>query len=63
MLAKFVKDGTLSVQLSCTSQLQSFKKPSKVHRGAPVLAETMGKGAPDYDPRPVQFRNMEGKYI
>ena len=36
MLAHFFKTGELLVQLSCTEQLQTFKRPSKMHSGAPV---------------------------
>ena len=36
MLAHFFKTGELLVQLSCTEQLQTFKRPSKRHEGAPV---------------------------
>lgn len=60
MLARFVATGSLNVQLTCTETLQSFKKPSKVHGGPPMRAEELGRGAKDYDPRPPEFRNMEG---
>ena len=59
MLSHFVKTGELLVQLSCTEQLQSFNRPSKKYEGPPVKIQKLGKGAPDYDPRPERFRNME----
>ena len=59
MLAHFSKTGELLVQLSCTETLQTFKRPSKMHEGPPVKVQDLGKGAPDYDPRPKRFRNME----
>ena len=31
MLSKFVLHGTLTLQLTCTEKIQSFKKPSRVH--------------------------------
>ena len=58
VLAHFFKTGELKVQLSCTEQLQTFKRPSKVHVGPPVKVQNLGKGAKDYDPRPERFRNM-----
>ena len=58
MLAQFVSSGTLAVQLTCTEKIQSFKKPSKVHGGSPVRAEKLGRGAPDFDPRPEEYRNL-----
>lgn len=63
VLANFVKTGTLKIQLSCTEQLQTFKRPSRIHDGAPVPAENLGKRHKgidaDYDPRPPQFRNQK----
>ena len=59
MLAHFFKTGELFVQLSCTEQLQAFNRPSKKYEGPPVKVQNLGKGAPDYDPRPERFRNME----
>ena len=58
LLAEFVKTGILKVQLSCTEQLQTFKKPAKIHKGSPVKAEQLGRGTASYDPRPLAFRNM-----
>ena len=60
MLVKFVEEDTLLVQLSCTEQLQTFKRPARLHEGSPVRAEKLGKGGTDYDPRPLKYRNMEG---
>ena len=59
-LSKFAEDGELLVQLSCTEQLQTFKKPRRAHDGSPVRAEKLGKGAEEYDPRPRKYRNMAG---
>ena len=60
MLVKFAEEGVLIVQLSCTEQLQTFKRPARAHDGSPVRAEKIGKGADDDDPRPLQYRNMPG---
>ena len=61
MLVKFVEEGELLVQLSCTEQLQTFKRPKRAHDGSPKRAEKLGKGAEEeYDPRPQQYRNMPG---
>lgn len=61
VLEKFVESGELSVEPSCTEQLQQFHKPKKAHKGKPVLAETMGRGLTDKDdPRPMSFRNRAG---
>jgi len=46
---------------NCLSeQLQTFKKPTRVHQGDPISAEKLGKGSADYDPRPQEFRNHPG---
>ena len=29
-----------------------------MHKGSPVKVDVLGKGAPDYDPRPERFRNL-----
>ena len=34
-LVQFAKEGTLQVQLSCTEELQTFKKPKRSHQGFP----------------------------
>jgi hypothetical protein len=62
VLSKFVKSGKLQVEKSCTQTLQSFKKPSRLHRGGgAVRAEDLGPGVKnDNDPRPERFRNMAG---
>ena len=60
LLVKFIEEGELLVQQSCTEQLQTFKKPSRPHVGEPVQAEKLGKGGTDYDPRPLKYRNMPG---
>ncbi len=60
MLAHYVKTGELKIQMSCTGQLQSYKKPSRAHVRSPVRAGKLGKGALDFDPRPAKFRNMPG---
>ena len=61
VLVKFVSDGTLDIQGSCTDQLMSFKRPKKQHTGAPVPAEQLGKKSysvkNDDDPRPEKYRN------
>ena len=58
VLAHFFKTGELKVQLSCTEQLQTFKWLSKAHVGPPVKVQNLGKGGPDYNPRPERFRNV-----
>ena len=61
MLVKFVEDGELLVQLTCTQSIQTFKKPRRAHDGSPVRAEKLGKRASEeYDPRPQKYRNMPG---
>ena len=60
-IVNFVKQGVLQVQLSCTEQLQAFKKPKRPHQGPPVLAEDLGKGCRWLDdPRPKKYRNWDG---
>ncbi len=41
MLVHFVKTGKLKIQLSCTEQLQSFKKLTRGHGGSLVQAEKL----------------------
>ena len=60
VLVKFIEEGTLLVQNSCTDELQTFKKPTGSHDGSPVRAENLGKGYSDRDPRPEKYRNMAG---
>ena len=61
-LVKFAKEGVLQVKLSCTEEIQSFKKPTSSHKGEPVRADNLGKGYnEDYDPRPKKYRNMKSK--
>ena len=60
VLVKFVQEGSLQVQQSCTDQLQTFKKPKRSHDGSPVRAEELGKGLTYRDPRPICYRNMKG---
>ena len=58
-LTKFALEGVLEVQQSCTDVLQSFKKPRKPHKGAPVTTDNLGKGPKydwDHDPRPEKYR-------
>ena len=43
-----------------TDTIQTFKKPSGSHQGAPVQAEELGKGYKYRDPRPEKYRNMAG---
>jgi hypothetical protein len=57
VLAHFSAVGELTVALSCTDQLQTFKKPTRAHAGSPKRAEEIGKGVKkDDDPRPERFR-------
>ena len=56
VLVKFAEDGTLQVQHSCTSELQTFKRPSRSHEGSPVRANDLGKGYKIRDPRPEKYR-------
>ena len=66
MLVNFIKTGELKVKLTCTEQLQTFKRPSTINKSSPLEAEKLGKGkgskffgegSLDYDPRPEKFRN------
>ena len=59
VLIEFVRSGTLKVAHSCTSQLQTFIKPTKQHAGSPVKAENIGMGLSklDIDPRHPYFRH------
>ena len=60
ILANFIESGELSIAGSCTDTLQTFKKPSIAHAGAPVQAENIHPGASeDDDPRPLKYRNRE----
>jgi uncharacterized Zn finger protein len=59
-LEHFKRTGELRVQESCTEKLQSFKKPSQVHKKNAVLARELGKGDRSEDPRPQHFQNMPG---
>jgi len=57
VLVKVVETGELDVIRSCTEELQSFKRPAKLHSGRPVRAEELGKGLKeDDDPRPPHLR-------
>jgi hypothetical protein len=57
VLAQFAATGSLAVLKSCTEQLQTFKRPTKIHQGRPVRAEELGKGVKeDDDPRPDHLR-------
>ena len=59
-LVKFAQEGILQVKLSCTEELQTFKRPASTHKGSPVRAENLGRGYhDDYDPRPKKFRNLD----
>ena len=73
VLVQFAKDGILQVNLSCTDQLQTFKRPARAHQGSPVRAEDLGKarkgssdrddlgtGLSDRDPRPKKYRQWSG---
>jgi hypothetical protein len=60
VLVKFVETGDLEVIRSCTEELQSFKRPTKLHSGRPVRAEELGKTLADDgqdDPRPLHLRD------
>ena len=58
ILATFNQSGVLSIAGSCTDTLQTFKRPSTAHTGAPVRAEDIRPGASDDDdPRPLKYRN------
>ena len=52
----------LTIQQCCTSELQKFHHPKRLHIGSPVKAEQMGQGLAeeDDDPRPKKFRNLPG---
>lgn len=61
VLSHFAKSGSLNVQLTCTEQIQQFKKPNKVYKGSPVKANDLGLHLTnDEDPRPSKFRGWEG---
>ena len=62
-LSEFSAKGTLSIQQSCTSELQKFHHPKRLHNGSPIKAEKMGRGLAeeDDDPRPMKFRNLPSK--
>ena len=67
-IVNFSEDSNaLQVKLSCTEELQTFKKPKRPHQGSPVRAKDIGKqrthtyGTGDDDPRPLKYRNMPGK--
>jgi hypothetical protein len=57
VLCQFAATGSLAVLKSCTEQLQTFKRPTKIHQSRPVLAEELGRGVKeDDDPRPAHLR-------
>ena len=64
-LVKFANEGTLQVQLSCTEEIQTFKKPARSHTGSPVRAEKIGKGYDfdGHDPRPKKNRLTGEAYL
>jgi len=54
------EDKKLLVVSSCTDELQSFHRPLKKQKSAPIKAEHLGKGESeqcDPDPRPDHFKN------
>ena len=55
-LVKFSKEDILQVQLSCTEQPQTFKRPARSHQGPPVPAEKLGRFKV-HDPRPQKYRD------
>ena len=64
---KFIKTGDFKVETSCTEKLQTFHK-SKKHKGSPLKSRDsdLNLGGADicdikdFDPRPSQYRKMEG---
>ena len=63
-VSDFSINKNLTMQQCCTSELQTFHHPKKIHHGSPVKAEQMGRGLAeeDDDPRPKKFRNLPGIY-
>jgi SAP domain len=61
-VSDFVANKQLSIQQCCTSELQTFHHPKKLHNGSPLKAAQMGRGLAeeDNDPRPEKFRNLPG---
>ena len=63
-LQEFTGSGSMKREVSCTSQLQGFKKPSRVHAGSPVKAcklglttrNTSAEGRFVFDTRPIRYR-------
>lgn len=63
-LASFIKTGSLQVEESCTSKLQTFHKAKK-HLGSPQKASALklrsnSPSTNHFDPRPVQFKENPG---
>ena len=62
----FNKDQEVIRETSCTDQLQTFKRPRKMHTGSPVKAPNLrlgGRHTNDsllFDPRPQKYHNLPG---
>ena len=63
-VSDFSVNKNLTIQQCCTSELQKFHHPKKMHSGSPVRADQMGRGLAeeDDDPRPKKFRNIPGNF-
>ena len=63
-LMDFTETNTLKREMACTSVLQTFKRPSKLHDGSPVKAHDLkiGRTVKEtmFDPRPVELKNQPG---
>ncbi|XP_056005483.1 uncharacterized protein LOC125659233 [Ostrea edulis] len=63
VLEEFVQTGNLSIQKTCTENLQTFHRPKALFKGSPVKVEDMKTSRSNIcfdDPRPLKYRCMEG---